>query len=546
MKHCILSVFGILAVTHGSGAVVQPDKTYSVSVEAETLTSVSQTDSLVREAQEQFWQLFPPNEDWLYIHSEKIVRPVVWSSGWPNELKKKMYAEMRSVNGNPYPVYTIWAEADRITGDLTYYNMFGQPVWTSSAPSGYSPLTPVLEKYGAESRDELTPQQKMFNASSIGLEITMLPESFVASYEQDVAMEASAPMAMSMSAPPPPDGTSTNGGGGTGTYAYEYAEMDYGDELYMIPNLGGYGDGWIDLTNTVAGQEYEFYFTYNIQYIPFTTNGNVSYTAWLVKTGVADVGGSARWNAPMVGENGQNRPQGYFRAYSSEDSDGDGLSDVYELMMTRTDPYDYANPDGDDDPDADGLSNFEEYMAYAYGVHTDPEEADSDNDGKNDGVDPWPMDGAGAVDTDRDRMPDDLYGNPPRTSTSYPMLVADPDDDNDRFSDTDEAVMGTDPTDASSPGAAVFEDSDADGLFDWEEVKYGTGINDPDSDGDGVPDGYEVHELQTDPNNPSDASSGDFPVGAGDDSDGDGRPSWLESKNWTNPDDGLDFAVNIF
>ena len=126
----------------------------------ETISSLEQADALVRATQVQFWQLFPPSDDWLYVHSDKSVKPVIWSSGWPNALKKQMYAEMRAVNGNLYPVYTLWAEADRITGDLTYYNMFGQPVWTSPAPFGYTPLSPVLAQYGAKKVSEKRCQKR--------------------------------------------------------------------------------------------------------------------------------------------------------------------------------------------------------------------------------------------------------------------------------------------------------------------------------------------------------------------------------------------------
>ncbi|MBI3880755.1 MAG: fibronectin type III domain-containing protein, partial [Verrucomicrobia bacterium] len=58
----------------------------------------------------------------------------------------------------------------------------------------------------------------------------------------------------------------------------------------------------------------------------------------------------------------------FFVAGSGEDSDGDGLPDIYELMVTHTDPFnpDTGNTgtmDGAKDLDGDGLSNLEEYLA---------------------------------------------------------------------------------------------------------------------------------------------------------------------------------------
>ncbi len=171
------------------------------------VTSIEQADALVRETQEQFWQLTSPGM--VYIHSERNVRPVVWSDDWPNALKKKMYAEMQIVNGSLYPVYTLWAEADPVYGDLTYYNRYGKPIWTSSAPAGYSPYSFMLERLAVTSVDELTDAQKQMSASNVGLEIQLIPSLFLESYEQDLVMESYS-AAMAMSAPPPP-----GGGGGT-------------------------------------------------------------------------------------------------------------------------------------------------------------------------------------------------------------------------------------------------------------------------------------------------------------------------------------------
>lgn len=54
----------------------------------------------------------------------------------------------------------------------------------------------------------------------------------------------------------------------------------------------------------------------------------------------------------------QSLPHWDFVAGHSEDSDGDGLSDCYEDLVTRTDPY--SGDDGYSDPDGDGWLNIQE------------------------------------------------------------------------------------------------------------------------------------------------------------------------------------------
>ncbi len=130
----------------------------------------------------------------------------------------------------------------------------------------------------------------------------------------------------------------------------------------------------------------------------------------------------------------------------TDDHDGDGLTDLDEVFVHGTDPWD---PDSDDD----GLDDGAEIEAG-----TDPTDPDSDGDGILDGAE---------VDAGSD--PNDA------------------DSDDDGLTDAEESTHGTSPTDA---------DSDDDGLDDGVEVGVGTDPTVADSDGDGIVDGRDVEWVQ--------------------------------------------------
>ncbi|MCB1100508.1 MAG: hypothetical protein KDN22_33400 [Verrucomicrobiae bacterium] len=113
-----------------------------------------------------------------------------------------------------------------------------------------------------------------------------------------------------------------------------------------------------------------------------------------------------------------------------EDSDGDGLPDVWETA-NGLDPDDDGAGDpangAEGDPDGDGLNNEGEF--------------------------------------------------------ENGTLAQDDDSDDDGVKDNDELLAGTDPLD---------EDTDSDGLSDGDEVVAGTKPKDPDTDGDGFQDGFEL------------------------------------------------------
>lgn len=170
--------------------------------------------------------------------------------------------------------------------------------------------------------------------------------------------------------------------------------------------------------------------------------------------------------------------EGCLSAATSDDADGDGISDRFE----RDHGLVLGVDDGPGDPDGDGLVTADELR-----LGTLPEVADSDGDGLGDGDEVM------------------LYG-------SDPLRI---DSDGDGLDDATELVLGTD---------VLLRDSDGDGLDDGSEVSiHGSDPLAVDSDGDGLDDGREVNALGTNPAVP--------------DSDGDGLDDAAELLLGTDPTD---------
>lgn len=119
------------------------------------------------------------------------------------------------------------------------------------------------------------------------------------------------------------------------------------------------------------------------------------------------------------------------------DSDGDGLTDIYEQNVSKTDPYDHDTdndllPDGWEvannldpksavgihgqtgDPDGDGVDNFQEWQHL-----TNPHLADSDGDGVNDGPEI-------AQGSDPNSAADNGQAPPPEEILTLRVIVGDP------------------------------------------------------------------------------------------------------------------------
>ncbi|MCK6504390.1 OmpA family protein [Myxococcota bacterium] len=155
------------------------------------------------------------------------------------------------------------------------------------------------------------------------------------------------------------------------------------------------------------------------------------------------------------------------------DADEDGLTLPQELEL-GTDPEDA-------DTDDDGLSDGDEVFTWG----TDPLDCDSDDDGLSDGLEVGVTEPLEDTDTAGDCWtPDSDPG-----STTDPL---DEDTDDDGILDGDEDADGDGGRDPweTDPGTADSEDTDGDGIPDVLEDECG-GEDPDDGDGDGVPDADE-------------------------------------------------------
>ena len=185
----------------------------------------------------------------------------------------------------------------------------------------------------------------------------------------------------------------------------------------------------------------------------------------------------------------------------SADSDNDGLGDWTELYEKGTDPW-------NSDTDNDGLSDGDELA-----LGTNPHASDTDGDGLPDA---WEV--TNGLDPLSDADDDGATGDPDEdnlTNAQERQLGTDPQDpdtDNDGLDDDVEIALGTDPLNADTDGDGLLDgyevnvlgsspflhDTDGDGLDDEEEDVLGTNPSSEDTDGDGMPDRWE-HQYGFDP-----------------------------------------------
>ena len=188
-----------------------------------------------------------------------------------------------------------------------------------------------------------------------------------------------------------------------------------------------------------------------------------------------------------------------------------------QLIAGGSSPSDVSAADLDGDGDPDLLTSaLGDRVAWHENLGTNPNDADSDDDGLGDGdevnvhgTDPNVADSDGDGLGDREEV--QVYGTNPNASDSDGDGLSDaeeievhhtnpnhPDSDGDGLTDAFELAHGFDPN-AGGDGTA---DPDGDGLSNLGEQTHGTDPNDPDSDNDGALDAEEALVRGTDPNDP--------------------------------------------
>ena len=276
-------------------------------------------------------------------------------------------------------------------------------------------------------------------------------------------------------------------------------------------------DFWLDGDGAVVGVQ-------NKDIV--TTNGYYNLTFDFAKFG------------PILPQTTWEYRLGYATNPISSDTDGDGLSDDFEIGVSHSDPLSI-------DGDGDGLTDVQEYA-----IGTNPKLSDSDGDLLPDGweilyaLNPLSAEGDNGRLGDIDN--DGLANWQEYRNGTNPRLA---DTDNDGLSDSEELSLGTNPCLADTDDDGVDDedeivsgtdpcnpDSDYDGISDGEENFIHTNSLQPDTDMDGMNDGWEYRHLSAGFNplvdNATDANA-DNDINA--DPDGDGLTNGQECDWNTNP-----------
>lgn len=205
----------------------------------------------------------------------------------------------------------------------------------------------------------------------------------------------------------------------------------------------------------------------------------------------------------------------------TKDADGDGLTNGQELNGENS--MEYTSDPNDADTDDDGTNDYNEISGKVDGFVTDPRNPDTDDDG--------------LTDTEEIKI-----GTCPIVTYTdeNDKVINGYDTDGDGCPDGEEVKVGTDPLDPEShpvvdnglPLVDLEGDTDNDGLSNGEEEEIGTSPANPDTDGDGWWDGEEVIEG-TDPLDPENYPGSDIDFDF--DTDGDGISDLDELFLGTNP-----------
>jgi hypothetical protein len=149
--------------------------------------------------------------------------------------------------------------------------------------------------------------------------------------EEQTQRMASRAMGLTLSGPPAPGGGSGSGGGGTGGGATPmntpvYTDADLWLELIAMTNGGGLfvvHPPAAEATNGV----YDLFMTTNLS--PYGPGLNLTNWVWLLRTEP----GETNLVVPHLW-----REQAFFLLGRTNDTDGDGMSDAYEELVSHTDP----------------------------------------------------------------------------------------------------------------------------------------------------------------------------------------------------------------
>ncbi|WP_210448011.1 hypothetical protein, partial [Vibrio crassostreae] len=222
------------------------------------------------------------------------------------------------------------------------------------------------------------------------------------------------------------------------------------------------------------------------------------------------------------------------------DSDGDGVSDIYEVTH-GWDAIDGAIPTGGllGDADGDNLTNQQELMNH----ETDPNRKDTDLDGYDDNVeilylwDPLDESSPDSENSDTDSLTNIIE----IAMGTSPILD---DSDGDGWSDDLEVENSWDPLSSNSPNFATTDDNDGDGISNLAEISGGvTNYLLIDTDYDGVHD--HLDEFPDNSNETEDTDGDGVGNNADSDDDNDGHTDTndqfpLDANEWLDTDgDGI-------
>jgi hypothetical protein len=228
---------------------------------------------------------------------------------------------------------------------------------------------------------------------------------------------------------------------------------------------------------------------YEVQFSsdPKSSTSFPTFTLTLSNNGAATGGSFSKSGSLAHGTNATltaTPSSGYL--FSAWSSDASGSTNPLTLLMNANKTVGASFVQDTLDPDNDGLTNYQEIIVRL----TNPNIADTDGDGVNDGQEVSDGTNPLVVDSDGDGLSDgeEKYrGTNPLSSDS----------DGDGLSDLQEELLTkTDPLKQDSDGNGIidsFEDPDNDGILNGREVnERATDPKKADSDGDGLSDTYEL------------------------------------------------------